>query len=41
MRILFPTLASALLALIVNTDRAPHHESADVEDSRHSDGIAS
>lgn len=39
--VLIPALASALLALIVNTDRALHHESADVEDSRHSDGIAS
>lgn len=38
---LTPALASALLTLIVNTDRTRRGESADVEDPRHSDGIAS
>ncbi|MCP4087198.1 MAG: hypothetical protein GY745_19455 [Actinomycetia bacterium] len=39
--VLTPALASALLTLIVNTDRARRNESANPEDSRHSDGIAS
>lgn len=39
--VLTPALASALLTLIVNTDRAGHDESAAAEESRHSDGIAS
>ncbi len=39
--VLTPVLASALIALIVNTDRALRHESAVVENSRHTDGIAS
>lgn len=39
--VLSPSLASALLTLIFNTDRTRRDESADVEDPRHSDGIAS
>lgn len=39
--VLTPALASALLNLIVNTDRSLRHETADTEDPRHTDGIAS
>ena len=39
--VLTPALASALLTLIVNADRTRRNESSDVEDPRHSDGIAS
>ena len=39
--VLTPALASALLTLIVNTDRTRRDESAGTEDPRHSDGIAS
>lgn len=39
--VLSPALASSLLTLIVNADRTRRNESTDVEDPRHSDGIAS